>query len=131
VAGPRDLLDTTLIVHNRRPHAWQDWFESMSLASERPSNAMHFDSLFAVARAAERGLGVAMLPIALSESWFVSGALIRPCAGELETPDRYYFVHRPEASGNPDVAALRDWVTKLFATDEALHDKDKPPANSR
>jgi LysR family glycine cleavage system transcriptional activator len=115
LTGPRELLEAPLIVHNRRPRAWQDWFTHMSVLPAQPLRAMHFDSLFAVARAAERGLGVALLPVALSESWFASGALIRPCGGELETADRYFFVHRPEAERNPDVAALRDWVTTLFA----------------
>jgi LysR family transcriptional regulator, glycine cleavage system transcriptional activator len=112
---PNALLDAPLIVHNRRPHAWHDWFARMSVPTSQPLKTMHFDSLFAVARAAERGLGVALLPVALSESWFASGALIRPCVGELETIDRYFIVHRPEAAGNPDVAALRDWITTLFA----------------
>jgi LysR family transcriptional regulator, glycine cleavage system transcriptional activator len=112
---PRALLDAPLIVHNRRPRAWRDWFARMSVRGGQPFNAMHFDSLFAVARAAERGLGVALLPVVLTESWIASGALLRPCFGELETVDRYFFVHRPEAAGNPDVAALRDWITTLFA----------------
>ncbi|HJR71917.1 MAG TPA: LysR substrate-binding domain-containing protein [Gammaproteobacteria bacterium] len=117
VVEPRALLDAPLIVHNRRPHAWLDWFARMSVPVGRPLKAMHFDSSFAVARAAERSLGVALLPVALSGSWFASGALIRPCPGELATSDRYYFVHRPAVDGNPDVAALRDWVTTLFAGD--------------
>lgn len=112
---PRALLDVPLIVHNRRPRAWQDWLAQMSLEAARPLQTLHFDSSFAVARAAERGLGVALLPLALSESWFASGALVRPCSGELTTAERYFFVHRPESSGNPDVIALRDWVTTLFA----------------
>jgi DNA-binding transcriptional LysR family regulator len=117
LAEPHALLDATLIVHNRRPHAWRDWFEHMSVA---PSSlkTIHFDSLFAVARAAERNLGVALLPVALGQSLFASAALIRPCVGELRTADRYYFVHRPEAIGHPDVAALRDWITTSFAADE-------------
>jgi LysR family glycine cleavage system transcriptional activator len=112
----RALLDATLIVHNRRPRAWHEWFALMGVQATRLPKAIHFDSLFAVARAAERGLGVALLPVALSHSWFATGALIRPCDGELETAERYYFVHRREATGNPDVVALRDWVTARFAT---------------
>jgi DNA-binding transcriptional LysR family regulator len=112
---PRALLEAPLIVHNRRPRAWQDWFARMNVQIDRPRTTLHFDNLFAIARAAERGLGVALLPVTLSESWFASGALIRPCPGELPTVDRYFFVHRPEAVGNPDVGALREWITALFA----------------
>jgi DNA-binding transcriptional LysR family regulator len=111
---PRALLDATLIVHHGRPNAWQDWFARMGVPAERSAKTIHFDDMFAVARAAERGLGVALLPVALSQSWFATGTLVRPCGGELETPDRYYFVHRPEAAGNPDVAALGDWITTEF-----------------
>jgi LysR family transcriptional regulator, glycine cleavage system transcriptional activator len=115
LGDPRALLGATLIVHKGRPHAWQDWFASMAIALERPPKVIHLDSMFAVARAAERGLGVALVPIPLASTWFNSGALVRPCIGELETTDRYYFVYRSEAAQNPDVCALRDWVIDTFA----------------
>jgi LysR family glycine cleavage system transcriptional activator len=118
LGDPRALLGATLIVHKGRPHAWQDWFASMSIGLERTPKVIHLDSMFAVARAAERGLGVALVPIPLSSSWFTSGALVRPCIGELETTDRYYFVCRAEAESNPDVRALRDWVIATFANDQ-------------
>jgi LysR family transcriptional regulator, glycine cleavage system transcriptional activator len=118
LGDPRALLGATLIVHKARPHAWQDWFASMSIGLDRPPKVIHLDSMFAVARAAERGLGVALVPIPLAGSWFNSGALVRPCIGELETTDRYYFVYRPEAAQNPDVCALRDWVIATFSRDQ-------------
>ena len=73
----------------------------MSVGIEPLPKLLHFDDMFAVARAAERGLGVALLPLALSQSWFASGALVQPCGGELETVDRYYFVHRPDVPAIP------------------------------
>jgi DNA-binding transcriptional LysR family regulator len=60
-------------------------------------------------------LGIALVPLPLSGTWFNSGALIRPCIGELVTTDRYYFVYRLEAASNVDVCALRDWVVATFA----------------
>ena len=119
LGDPRALLATTLIVHKARPHAWQDWFARMSIALDRPPKVIHLDSMFAVARAAERGLGVALVPVPLSNSWFASGALMRPCIGELVTTDRYYFVYRNAAANDPDVCALRDWAIATFAEQEA------------
>jgi LysR family glycine cleavage system transcriptional activator len=118
LGDPRALLGGTLIVHKGRPHAWQDWFASMSIGLERAPKVIHLDSMFAVARAAERGLGIALVPIPLAGTWFHSGALVRPCIGELETTDRYYLVYRAEAEKNPDVCALRDWVMTTFARDQ-------------
>jgi LysR family glycine cleavage system transcriptional activator len=123
---PRALLDTTLIVHNRRPQAWQEWFALTGVPCARPPKAIHFDSLFAVARAAERGLGVALLPVALSHHWFEAGTLVRPCAGELETGDRYYFVHRPEVRRNPDVAALAESLSAELGKARAQTSADTP-----
>lgn len=120
LGDPRALLGATLIVHKQRSHAWHDWFASMSIALDRQPKVIHLDSMFAVARAAERGLGVALVPIPLSGTWFNSGALIRPCIGELQTTDRYYFVYRADAGTNPDVCALRDWVVDTFAQDEQM-----------
>ena len=122
LGDPRGLLGATLIVNKARPHAWQDWFASMSIALDKPPKVIQLDSMFAVARAAERGLGVALVPVPLSGTWFNSGALVRPCIGELETTERYYFVYRAEAAQNPDVRALRDWVIATFAPtgDEAM-----------
>lgn len=118
LGDPRALLGTTLIVHKARPHAWADWFASMSIVLERTPKVIHLDSMFAIARAAERGLGVALVPIPLSGTWFNTGALVRPCIGELETTDHYYFVYRADAERNPDVCALRDWVIATFAHDQ-------------
>ena len=42
-----------------------------------PKNVIELDTMFAVVRAAERGIGVALVPSALCDSWFRSGALVR------------------------------------------------------
>ncbi len=120
IRDPRALLDTTLIAHKARPGAWQDWFASMSIRVDRRLNVIQLDSLFAVARAAERGLGVALVPIETSDAWFRASALVRPCEGELETGERYYFVYRPQSAHNPDVCALRDWVVATFVRDRGV-----------
>ncbi len=120
LSDPRALLRATLIVQKSRPHAWHDWFAAMSIGLDRAPKLIYLDSMFAVARAAERGVGVALVPIPLSGTWFSSGALMRPCIGELQTTDRYYFVYRSDAASNPDVCALRDWVVEAFAQDEEM-----------
>ncbi len=105
LSDPRALTGATLIVNRARPSAWADWFASMSIAVDRPPKMIQLDNMFAVARAAERGLGVALVPVALSGTWFNSGALVRPCIGELETTDRYYFVL--SSRGNPEPRRAR------------------------
>jgi len=106
----------TLIVHESRPNAWNDWFSQGGI---RPGHArvVYLDSMFAVARAAERGLGIALVPVPLSRPWFDSGALVRLSSRELQTPDSYYFVYRSEDEANADIRALRAWtISRLGAT---------------
>jgi len=119
-AEPRALLEQTLIVHKSRPQAWSDWFAARGVVLEAEPKVIRLDTMFAVARAAEIGLGIALVPARLAASWFASGALTRLSDVELETPDRYYFVHRLEDAHDRDVCALRDWVLQEFADDERM-----------
>lgn len=109
------FADATLIVHETRPNAWAEWF-ALGGIHPRETRVVYLDSMFAVARAAERGLGVALVPVPLSHGWFESGALVRLSDRELRTPDTYYFVHRAEDDANEDICALRDWTIARFAS---------------
>ena len=72
------------------------------------------DSMIAVARAAERGLGAALVPIQLSDSWFRDSSLVPLFEQELVTEDTYFFVCRDEKSKDENVKLLREWVLQNF-----------------
>jgi len=73
--------------------------------------------MIAVARAAERGLGAALVPRQLSESWFESQSLVQLFEHELLTRDTYYIAYRQEDRDNEDVQTFRQWVLREFADD--------------
>lgn len=116
--GAASLLRATLIVHESRPNAWNDWFDQCGITPTERPNVIYLDSMFSVARAAERGLGVALVPIPLSNTWFRTGALTKVSDKELLTPDCYYFVYRREDESNADIRALRDWAISAFRQGE-------------
>ena len=64
----------TLITHESRPNAWSDWEKVSGVRLPKNSTSISLESMIAVARAAERGLGAALVPAQLSDSWFESGA---------------------------------------------------------
>ena len=70
--------------------------------------------MIAVARAAERGLGAALVPLQLSDSWFESGALVPLFNTELETSDAYYFACKPAVAKTEHIVQLREWVLAQF-----------------
>lgn len=128
-AGTLDLYDTIevtagkitsrfpLVVHESRPKAWREWERSSRIKLPDHRNAIQLDSMIAVARAAERGLGAALIPRQLSDSWFASKSLVQLFDHEFLTDDTYYLVYREEDRGNEDIQAFRDWVLQNFADD--------------
>ena len=114
VTNDRIVGDLTLIVHESRPKAWRQWQESAGVKLPEDANVIRLDSMIAVARAAERGLGVALVPVQLSDTWFESESLVPVSDQELVTRDAYYFVCRKSDHGNDTIGKLRDWVLQVF-----------------
>jgi LysR family glycine cleavage system transcriptional activator len=111
----RELLQgLPLIVHATRPNAWREWAESAGCGQPRPSSVLKLNSMIAVARAAERGLGAALVPVPLSDAWFQSGSLVRLFDHEMVVRDGYYFVYREEDEGREDIRSLRRWILQTF-----------------
>ena len=65
-------------------------------------------------RAAEGGLGIALVPTVLCDSWIRSGALVRVLATELATEDAYYLVSRPKDAERATVKALTRWALAQY-----------------
>ena len=110
----RALEKTPLILHQARPHAWHQWAEHVGYHNFKPKQIIQLDSMFSVARAAQQGLGVALIPLPISQSWFSSGSLVRLFEQELLSRDRYYLVRHDDDANRPEIQLLIDWVLKSF-----------------
>ena len=106
--------DFPLIVHESRPKAWRQWQKSAGIELPQDASSLRLDSMIAVVRAAERGLGAALIPIQLSESWFSSGSLVPLFRHQLTTNESYYFVCTSDIADQPNVRLLRAWVLQNF-----------------
>jgi LysR family glycine cleavage system transcriptional activator len=103
-----------LIVHTTRPDAWRLWSEYSGIHIPKTRNVFRLDSMIAVARAAERGLGAALLPLPLSDAWFKSGSLVRLFDQEMESNDAYYVAYEKDQHHRPEIHALCNWVLQEF-----------------
>jgi LysR family glycine cleavage system transcriptional activator len=121
----RDTLEVTakkvvsefpLIVHESRPKAWAQWQRSAGIKLPDRATSVRLDSMIAVVRAAQRGLGAALVPAQLCGAWFDSGALVRLFDYELVTTDAYYFACVDEVRENKNVQLLREWVVQTFSS---------------
>jgi len=109
----REVEPFPVIVHARRPNAWTEWMRDNAGAMPAPSTIIQLDSMISIARAAERGLGAALIPLPVSQRWFDEGTLIRLYERELVTHDSYYLISSGELS--PAAVAFRGWVLQKFA----------------
>ena len=108
--GANVFRDMALIVHKSRPFAWNSWAEELGLQAPEPKNVIELDTMSAVVRAAERGVGVALVPEALCSTWFESGSLVRIFPLNLDTSDTYYLASRPKDAAKPEVRAMTEWL---------------------
>jgi len=104
-----------LIVDRTRPRAWSSWAEEVGVERPEPRQVIEFDTMIAAVRAAERGLGIALVPVVLCQSWIRTGALVRVFAVELSTPEAYYLVSRPRDAERPPVKALTRWALAQYS----------------
>ena len=114
--GANVFRDMALIVHKSRPFAWNSWAEELGLEAPEPKNVIELDTMSAVVRAAERGVGVALVPEALCSMWFESGALVRIFPLHLHTSDTYYLASRPKDAARPEVRAMTEWLISEVRT---------------
>lgn len=109
----------TLIVHENRPEAWENWARALGIAPPRAGKVIRFDSMSAVVQAAAQGLGVAIVSWPLARNRFDRGELVRVFKQEVTTREHFYLAHRPDESERPEVARLIDWIIAEFGTHES------------
>lgn len=113
--GTAALEQATLLLHQDRPRAWHQWAELAGLGPPEPRQIIRMDSMFALARAAERGAGIALIPMPISASWFSSGALLRLFRQDLLSQDSYQVVARPDSEHAHAGDTLVSWIVATFA----------------
>ena len=120
-SGSEVFRELTLIVHRPAAGAWSAWAQELGIAPPEPPSVLELDTLHAVVRAAEHGLGVALVPSAHCAERFRSGTLARIFAVELTTADTYYVVSRAKDMDKPGVRTLTDWLVRQFGPTNPPH----------
>ena len=112
--GSSVFREAALIVRRARRDAWERWARDNGLTPPERRKVIELDSMYSEVRAAEQGLGIALVPEIAARVWFTSGSLVRFSARELETGERYFLVHRREDATRPEIVAFHDWAIDQF-----------------
>jgi LysR family glycine cleavage system transcriptional activator len=92
-----------LIVHETHPKAWAQWASQSGVQLPESTKVIRLDSMIAVIRAAQQGIGAALVPVPIGNLWFKEGSVVRLFKKELVTDVSYYLV------------CTEDWIVKNFA----------------
>lgn len=109
------VSDFPLIIHETYPTAWKQWAKAAGIELPKDSKITRLDSMIAVVRACERGLGAALVPVPLADLWFKYGSIVRLFPQKLVADVSYYLVVREDRAGDPDVTLLRSWILENFS----------------
>jgi LysR family glycine cleavage system transcriptional activator len=112
------LKSTPLILHSSRPWSWHQWANNVDIDDFDPKQIIQFDSMFGVARAAQQGLGIALVPLPMSKTWFSEQLLVKLFNLDLHTNDRYYLIQHENMENKPELTLFARWVKDTFATEK-------------
>jgi LysR family glycine cleavage system transcriptional activator len=113
-----DLNAHTLLVHEARRDDWDRWAANVGIKALRPAQIVRIDSMSSATRAAEKCIGIALLPAELSRRKFSQGRLTRVFDEELVTEENYTLLVRPEDENRDDIRALFAWLVESCRSGE-------------
>lgn len=109
LVGRGDAQSLPRLSLQTRPYAWSEWSRANGWA-ETSQPSMVFDQFATMMRAAQSGLGIALMPDYLVDVEIKRGTLVE-LEGVHRTKMGSYLLVWPEGSGDyPALAALRRWL---------------------
>lgn len=112
--SPQSLNQFPLILHRSRPWAWHQWAELANIGNFDPQQIIQLDSMYGIARAAQQGMGVALIPLPISQAWFDDKSLVPLFDCVLDTNDRYFLIQHENLNNRPELTLFSQWVNQTF-----------------
>ncbi|SEO67522.1 DNA-binding transcriptional regulator, LysR family [Salinihabitans flavidus] len=107
---PNDLAEMPLLHLETRPKGWARWFAQHDVDAPDPRSGMHFDQFEAMLKAAEAGLGVALMPRFLAEGALARGTVVTLPGSTMTSLGTYALVWPETQDDYPPLRAFRDWL---------------------
>lgn len=112
IAVPGDLAKVALIHLSSRPGLWSDWFGLCGGTLQHPYAGPVYDQFSIVIRAAECGVGAALVPRFMVEDEIRRGALCVPFDLPLSDSGTYYFVTPNAKAGDATLGVFCAWLSE-------------------
>ncbi|MGB5333719.1 MAG: LysR substrate-binding domain-containing protein [Woeseiaceae bacterium] len=115
VKNKKIVSEFPIIVHETHPKAWSQWAAAAGMELPENSKTIRLDSMIAVVRAAQRGIGAALVPVPIGDLWFKEGSIVRLFKKEYVADVSYYLVCTEDRADDESVIRLREWIVRNFA----------------
>ena len=115
VRNKKIVSDFPLIAHETNPKAWLQWSEASGIQLPKETKVTRLDSMIAVVRAAERGIGAALVPVPIGDLWFKQGSIVPLFKDEYVAETSYYLVWTEDRAKDDSVILLKNWILDNFA----------------
>jgi LysR family glycine cleavage system transcriptional activator len=115
VKNKKIVSEFPIIVHETHAKAWAQWASAAGIELPENNKVIRLDSTIAVLRAAQRGIGAALVPVPMGNLWFKEGSIVRLFKKELVADVSYYLVCTEDRAEDRSVLRLRDWILQKFA----------------
>lgn len=113
LAGPEDLLLTTIIHFETHHWDWMDWkawFAHTNTVLPKERQDLYINNYPAVIQAALGGQGIAMGWRHLVDDLLSSGALVRPIETSVQTKRGFYLVHPSDSVLSDEARTFCEWI---------------------
>jgi LysR family glycine cleavage system transcriptional activator len=120
-----DLPAATLLHRINRPTAWADWFAAEGIRSADIARGPRFELLAMLTQGAVTGLGVALLPMCLTESERNAGWLTVLPSRAPHREDPLYLVIPDTKRDAPALRIFRDWLMKEARVDRTIGERER------
>jgi len=108
--GPKVFEKYRRIVYTPRAALWSEWSLTSGIKIAPTNMLIQVDTLPGAVSAAERGLGIALVPTFVCERSLRPGRFLRINESEITSEETYYLVYRPDDRTRPDVRAFLSWA---------------------
>ncbi|MFO6446044.1 LysR substrate-binding domain-containing protein [Erythrobacter sp. NE805] len=112
------FAECPLLALTRQPDAWSDVFAHLGIQGQR--RELLFDSYEGVLRAAEDGLGAAVVPMLVCEDQLARGTLVKVIDRIIDNGWCYWLIGRPNVLPASQLKRLADWLTDCITSRDAV-----------
>jgi LysR family transcriptional regulator, glycine cleavage system transcriptional activator len=120
-----DLTRATLLHQINRPTGWSDWFAAEGIHSSDVARGPRFELVAMLIEAAVAGLGVALLPMCLTETERGAGRLTVMRPRKPHRDDGLFLVVPDTKRDLPALETFRDWLMEEARADRAPGARDR------